>query len=46
MPGRSSAAKEEPMKMSFPPPLLGAAGGAEGGAGKDDHVEGPVMEPP
>ena len=32
--------------MSSPPPLLGAVGGAEGGAGKDDHIDGPVMEPP
>ena len=46
MPGRSSAAKEEPAKASSPPPLLGAAGGTEGGTGKDDHIEGPVMEPP
>ena len=46
MPGGSSAAKEEPTKMSSPPPLLGAAGGAEGGTGKDDHIDGPVMEPP
>ena len=45
MPGGSSAAKEEPAKTSSPPPLLGAAGSAEGGTGKDDHVDGPVMEP-
>ena len=46
MPGGSSTAKEEPAKTSSPLPLLGAAGSAEGGAGKDDHVDGPVMEPP
>ena len=46
MPGGSSTAKEEPTKMSSPPPLLGAAGGAERGTGEDDHVDGPVMEPP
>ena len=46
MPGGSSAAKEEPTKMSSPPPLLGAVGSTEGSAGKDDHVDGPVMEPP
>ena len=42
MPGGSSAAKEEPTKVSSPPPLLGAAGST----GKDDHIDGPVMEPP
>ena len=41
MPGGSSAAKEELAKTSSPPPLLGAVGGA----GKDDHIDGPVMEP-
>ena len=46
MPGGSSAAKEEPAKTSSPPPLLGAAGGAKGSVGRDDHVDGPVMEPP
>ena len=46
MPGGSSAAKEEPSKASSPLPLLGAAGSAEGGAGEDDHIDGPVMEPP
>ena len=45
MPGGSSTVKEEPAKTSSPLPLLGAAGGAEGGAGKDDHVDSPVMEP-
>ena len=42
MPGRSSAAKEEPAKTSSPPPLLGAVGGT----GEEDHIDGPVMEPP
>ena len=46
MPGRSSAAKEEPVKTSSPLPLLGAVGGAECGTGEDDHIDGPVMEPP
>ena len=45
MPGGSSAAKEEPAKASPPLPLLGATGGAEGGAGPDDHIVGPVMGP-
>ena len=42
MPGRSSAAKEEPAKMSSPLPLLGAVGST----GKDDDIDGPVTEPP
>ena len=42
MPGGSSAVKEEPAKTSSPPPLLGAAGST----GEDNHVDGPVMEPP
>ena len=46
MPGRSSAVKEEPTKASSPPPLLGAAGSTEGGTGEDNHIDGPVMEPP
>ena len=46
MPGRSSTAKEEPAKTSSPPPFLGAVGSAKGGACKDNHVDGPVMEPP
>ena len=46
MPGRSSAAKQEPTKASSPPPLLGAMGGAEGGASPDDHIVGPDMGPP
>ena len=37
--------KEEPAKASPPPPLLGATGGTEGGAGPDDHIVGPVMGP-
>ena len=45
MPGGSSAAKEEPAKVNPPPPLLGAVGGTEGGAGPDDHVDGPVTGP-
>ena len=32
--------------MSPPLPLLGAVGGAEGGASPDDHADGPVMGPP
>ena len=46
MPGRSSAVKEKPVTMSTPPPLLGAAGGAEGGASLDDCVDGLFTEPP
>ena len=46
MPGRSSAAKEEPAKASPPPPLLGSMGGAEGSTDPDDHIVGPVMGPP
>ena len=46
MPGGSSAAKEEPAKTSSFLPLLGAAGGAEGSASEDDHIDSPVMEPP
>ena len=38
MPGGSSAVKEEPIKVGSPPSLLGAAGGALGGAGKDDQL--------
>ena len=45
MPGGSSPVKEEPAKTSSPPPLLGAAGSTEGGTGKDDHIDGPVIEP-
>ena len=32
--------------MSPPLPLLGAMGGAKGGASMDDHIVGPVMGPP
>ena len=46
MPGGSSTARETPAKTSSPPPLLGAVGGAEGGARLDDHADGPVMVPP
>ena len=46
MPGGSSAVKEEPAKTSSPLPLLGAAGSTEGGAGEDNHIDSPVMEPP
>ena len=46
MPGGSSAAKEEPAKTSSPLPLLGAVGSAKGDTSKDDHIDGPVMEPP
>ena len=42
MPGGSSAVKKEPAKTSSPLPLLGAAGSTS----KDDHIDGPVMEPP
>ena len=45
MPGGSSAVKEKPIEMSPPLPLLGAAGGTEGGTGLDDRVDGPVTEP-
>ena len=46
MPGRSSAAKEEPVKAGSPPLLLGAVGSAEGGTGQDDHTISPDMGPP
>ena len=42
MPGRSSAAKEEPVKAGSPLSLLGAVGSALGGAGKDDHIIDPI----
>ena len=38
MPGGSSAAKEEPIKVGSPPSLLGAAGGTLGGTSKDDGI--------
>ena len=40
--GRSSTAKEEPVKAGSPPSLLGAAGSALGGASKDDCIVDPV----
>ena len=43
MPGRSSATKEEPVKVGSPLSLLGAAGGAMGGAGKDDQIVDPIV---
>ena len=43
MPGRSSATKEEPAKTGPPPSLLGAAGGAVGGTGKDNQVIDPMV---
>ena len=46
MPGRSSAAKEEPVKAQSPPSLLGATGGTLGGAGKDDHIVDPTKGSP
>ena len=46
MPGRSSAAKEEPIKAGSPPSLLGAAGGTLGGTGKDDHIVDPIEGSP
>ena len=42
MPGRSSAAKEEPVKVGSPLSLLGAASGTLGGASKDDCIIDPV----
>ena len=46
MPGGSSAAKEEPIKAGSPPSLLGAAGSALGGAGKDNRIVDPVEGSP
>ena len=46
MPGGSSATKEEPVKVGSPPPLLGAAGSAVGGAGKDNQIVDPVVRSP
>ena len=46
MPGGSSAAKEEPVKEGSPLSLLGAAGDAMGGAGKDDQIIDPVVGSP
>ena len=38
--------KEEPVKVGSPQSLLGTAGGAMGGAGKDDQIVYPVMGSP
>ena len=46
MPGGSSTVKEEPIKAGSPLSLLGAAGGALGGAGKDDHIVDPIEGSP
>ena len=46
MPGRSSAAKEEPIKAGSPLSLLGAAGGTLGGTSKDDHIVNPLEGSP
>ena len=46
MPGRSSTAKEMPIKVGSPLSLLGAAGGALGGTGKDDRIIDPVERSP
>ena len=46
MPGGSSAAKEEPVNVGSTPSLLGAAGGALGGAGKDDRIIDPIKGSP
>ena len=46
MPGGSSAVKEEPVKAGSPPSLLGAAGGALGGTGKDDRIVDPIKGSP
>ena len=46
MPGGSGAAKEEPVKAGSPLSLLGATGGALGGAGKDDCIVYPIEGSP
>ena len=46
MPGRSSTAKEEPVKAGSPLSLLGTAGSTLGGAGKDDCIINPVKGSP
>ena len=38
--------KEEPVKVGFPPSLIGAADSTMGGAGKDDQVIDPVVGSP
>ena len=42
MPGRSSATKEEPIRLGPPLSLLGATGSAEGGTGQDDQATDPT----
>ena len=46
MPGRSSATKEEPIKVGSPLSLLGAAGSAMGSASKDDYIINPIEGSP
>ena len=46
MPGRSSAAKEEPIKAGSPLSLLGATGGTLGGTSKDDCIVDPTEGSP
>ena len=46
MPGGSSTAKEERVKAGSPLSLLGAAGGALGGASKDNCIVDPVEGSP
>ena len=46
MPGGSSTAKEEPVKVGSPLSLLGATGSALGGAGKDDCIVNPAEGSP
>ena len=46
MPGRSSATKEEPVKVGSPPSLLGAVGGTMDVTSKDDQIIDPVVESP
>ena len=42
MPGRSSAAKEEPAKSGRPQSLLRATGSAEDDTGQDDQATNPI----
>ena len=46
MPGRSSAAKEDPFKAGSPLSLLGATGSTLGGTGKDDRIIDPAEGSP
>ena len=46
MPGGSSAAKEEPIKVGSPPSLLGVAGGTLGGTSKDNRIVDPIEGSP